>query len=155
MKNFRYIAMGLIACLALLTWSCGGGGSDEPEPTPTPPPTPATKGKHYTKTFDMTAKSESATISLSGLTDKMSNNSGSASWLTVTVKPYTSGTPEVELTVTENSQKDSRQQDVTFYAAKDTLVLTVRQAAFNANGGTDMDSPFGTPSSQPGYARGR
>lgn len=152
MKNLKYIAMGLLASLALLTWSCGGSDSDDPEPTPTPPQ-PTTKGRHLTKTHDMTAKSEAATISLSGLSAEVSRNTGSASWLTVTVKPYTSGTPEVELKVTENSEKTSRQQDITFYAAKDTLVLTVRQAAFNANGGTDTESPFGTPSSQPGYAR--
>ena len=154
MKNLKYIIMASIASLALLTWSCGGGSNsdDEPEPTPTPP---ATKGKHFTSICNMAARSGSATVTLTGLSAKVSNNSGSASWLTVTLEPYSSGTPKVELQVTENSQKTSRQQDVTFYSAKDTLVLTVKQAAFNVNGETDMTSPFDTPSSQPGYVRRR
>lgn len=144
-----------MTCFALLTWNCGGGDSDDPEPTPTPTPNPppTTKGKYLTSTCDVGARSGTTSVSLTGLSAKVSNNTGSASWLTITLEPYSSGTPKAELKVTENSEKASRQQDITFYSAKDTLVLTVRQAAFSANGGTDMDSPFGTPSSQPGYVR--
>ena len=46
------------------------------------------------------------------------------------------------VSVAENATSNSRSQELTFYAATDTLVLTVRQAAFDAGGGTSMDNPF-------------
>jgi hypothetical protein len=46
-------------------------------------------------------------------------------------------------------------QELTFYAANDTLVLTVQQASFDSYGGTSMDQPFSTPTDQPGFSRRR
>ena len=101
----------------------------------------------------MEPRASETTVALTGLTSAVTRTTGSASWLTVAVQPYASGTPQAKVSVSENSQRDVRSQALTFYAANDTLVLTVRQAAFSAEGGTDMEQPFDTPSDQPGYAR--
>ena len=52
----------------------------------------------------------------------------------------------------QNLGTDAREQEVSFIAANDTLVLTVRQAAYT--GGTDVDSPSDTFTDQPAFARG-
>ena len=59
--------------------------------------------------------------------------------------------PKVKVTCSQNLNVESRQQDVTFIATNDTVVLTVRQAAYNG-GGTDVNNPSDTPTDQPAYA---
>lgn len=145
----RYYMMLLLG-LSLLVGGCGGSDSPDPEPEPQPVPP---RGKYLTQICNMEARASETTVSLTGLTAKVSRNSGTAAWLTADVLPYESGVPQVKIKATENSLTDSRQQELTFYAASDTLVLTVRQAAFDVNGGTDIDNPFDTPSDQPGFAR--
>lgn len=156
MKTMKYLSMALLAGFAMLALSCGGSESGD-EPAPTPPPTPTNPtiptGKHLTQMLDMEARKQVATVKLTGLNSQASLKSGAASWLTVDVMPYTSGTPEVMLTVAENATQDLRQQDVTFIATNDTLVLTVRQKTFDVNGGENNDAPFDTPSDQPALSR--
>ena len=140
-----------IAALALI--SCGGG--DEPEPTPTPTPTPIGKGKYLTQTCDMPAEASETVVSLYGLTTAIDRFSQPESWLTVIRQVYISGTPTVELTARENTQTEARQQDVTFYAGRDTLVLTVRQAAYDPASGADVGNTHDTPTDQPAYMPAR
>lgn len=158
MKTKRHLSMiqAAILAIALLAAGCGGGGSDEPEPTPTPPPTPTpAKGSHLTRTYSIDARASETIVKLTGLSAAVTRTTGTASWLTANVLPYTSGTPEVSIAATENSQTAARQQELTFYAANDTLVLTVQQASFDSYGGTSMDQPFSTPTDQPGFSRRR
>lgn len=75
----------------------------------------------------MPAEASESIVTLTGLTQQVSSTSGTASWLTTTLQPYTSGTPQVKVACTANEQADSRTQAVTFFSAKDTLVLTIRQ----------------------------
>lgn len=138
--------MTLLAGLSLMVGGCGG--SDGPDPEPVAP-----KGKHLEQVYNIEARATETIVTLTGLTAKVSRNTGIAAWLTVEVMPYTAGTPQAKVSATENSLTESRQQELTFYAANDTLVLTVRQAPFDANGGTDVDNPFDTPSAEPGFAR--
>ena len=159
MKTKRHLSMiqAAVLAIALLAAGCGGGGSDEPEPTPTPPPTPtpSAKGSHFTSTCRMEARASETVIKLTGLKAAVTRTTGTTSWLTANVLPYTSGTPEVSIAASENSQTAARQQELTFYAANDTLVLTVQQASFDSYGGTSMDQPFSTPTDQPGFSRRR
>ena len=104
-------------------------------------------------TYDLTPRAAEAIIALTGLTSQISRTDGHAEWLIADVLAYQSGAPRVKLLWQENGTAATRQQDLTFYADKDTLVLTVCQPAFNAQGGTDMDNPYDTPSDQPGFAR--
>lgn len=154
MQTTKHLSRALTVGLALLVWSCGGGGGDDPD-DPTPVPPPVLTGKHYTKTCNLDARASETTVALTGLTSEITRSTGSASWLTANIVPYTSGTPQVKVAATENSQNGQRQQELTFYAASDTLVLTVQQAAFNSGGGSDTDQPFDTPTDQPGYGRQR
>lgn len=155
MNPKKYLSLTFMVCLtAMVMFSCGGGDDDKTSPvppTPSKPDTPTTQtGKRYTQTCDMVADASETTVTLSGLTAAVSRTSGSASWLSVTPLTYTSGTPKVTVAVTQNLQTSARQQDVTFFAAKDTLVLTVRQA-FYQGGGTDVNNPNGTYTDQPAY----
>ena len=131
MKTMKYI---LMAFTALVLISCGGG--DEPEPNPTP--TPTGKGKFLTQSCNMPAEATETVVSLNGLTAAVDKFNTPESWLTVIRQVYISGTPTVELSAREN-----------------TLVLTVRQAAYNASSGADMGSTHDTPTNQPAYIPAR
>ena len=100
----------------------------------------------------MPADASEITIRLQGLSSEVSRKSGSASWLTTNLVPYTSGTPEVTVACTQNLTTATRSQEVTFIASNDTLVLNVRQAVYA--GGTDVNNPSDTPTDQPAYSRG-
>ena len=150
MKTIKILSIAFAVCLTL--WSCGGGDDDD-TPTPQPQPTPGTvKGKHFTQTCNMPADASETIVTLTGLTSEVTRKKGSASWLTVNAVPYTGGTPQVAVVCTQNLGTDARQQEVSFIAANDTLVLTVRQAAYT--GGTDVDNPNDTFTDQPAFARG-
>jgi len=149
MHTIKYYSITLLASLSLLMGGCGGSdGGDAPEPEPVKP-----SGKHFVLTCDMEARASEKTVTLTGLTAGVTRHTGAAAWLAVEILPYVSGAPQVKVTASENGQTGSRQQELTFYAAADTLVLTVRQAAFPAGGGTDMDEPFDTPSDEPAFGR--
>lgn len=152
MKTTKFLSIAFTLCLALL--SCGGGGSNDPTPDPTPqPPTPVTpKGKFLTKTCDMTADASETIVTLTGLNSEVTSKSGSAAWLTTSLETYTTGTPKVKVACTQNLATEARQQDVTFIATNDTLVLTVRQGTYTG-GGTDVNDPNDTPTDQPAYGR--
>ena len=152
MKTTKILSILFTVCLTLL--SCGGGSSNDPIPDPKPqPPTPNTpKGKHLTQTCDMPADASENVVTLTGLTSEVTRKSGSASWLTTTLESYTSGTPKVKVACTQNLTTETRQQDVTFIATNDTLVLTVRQTVYSGDG-TNVDNPNDTPTDQPAYAR--
>lgn len=150
MSNMKTMKYFLMAFAALTLISCGGGDEPEPEPTPTPP-TPTQKGKYLTQTCNMPAEASETVVSLYGLTAAIDRFTTQESWLTVIRQVYLSGTPTVELTARENTQTEPRQQDVTFYAGRDTLVLTVRQAAYEAASGADMGNTHDTPTDQPAY----
>ena len=148
MKKMKYI---LMAITALTLISCGGG--DEPEPTPTP--TPTEKGKHLTQSCNMPAEATETVVSLNGLTKAIDRFTTPDSWLTVIRQTYASGTPAVQLSARENTQTEARQQDITFYAGRDTLVLTVHQAAYPASSGADVGNTHDTPTDQPAYMPAR
>ncbi len=153
MKTIKILSIAFTVCLALL--ACGGGDGDEPSPTPTPtptPPTPTVKGKHLTKVCNMPADASEQLVELTGLTSEATHKGGLARWLTTTLRTYTGGTPHVVVACRQNLEVDPREIDVTFVAANDTLVLTVRQAAYTG-GETDVDNPNGTYTDQPAYSR--
>ena len=150
MKTIKFLSIAFAACLTLL--SCGGGDDDTPTPQPQPPTPGTVKGKHFTQTCNMPADASETIVTLTGLTSEVTRKKGSASWLTVNAVPYTGGTPQVAVACTQNLGTDAREQEVSFIAANDTLVLTVRQAA--STGGTDVDSPNDTFTDQPAFARG-
>ena len=147
MKTTKFLSMIFAASLVLL--SCGGGAGDDPDPTPVPAPA---KGKSFTKQCDMPAEASETIVNLTGLTSEITRRKGSASWLTINAVPYTGGTPQVAVACQQNTSAEARQQEVTFLAANDTLVLTVRQAGFTG-GGTDVNSPNDVPTDQPAFSR--
>jgi hypothetical protein len=165
MNTIKILSIAFAAAISLA--ACGG--DDEPDsPTPTPnPPTPETPdtpptGKHLTMTCDMPADASEITVSLKGLTDEVTSQTGTAPWLTTTLTAYTTGTPQVTVACQQNLTTAVRTQDVTFlahsqastakYAVNDTLVLTVRQAVYS-DGGSYVDDPNGTVTDQPAFSR--
>lgn len=153
MNRKKYLALAFMAAFACASLSCGGGdGQNDPYTPPSPPtPQPTTKGKHFAKTLDMPAEASDDVMALTGLTTAVSKTSGSAPWLTITTLSYVSGTPQVKVSVTANLQSEARQQDVSFFAAADTLVLTVRQSGYKGGDG-GVDHPNDILTDQPAYA---
>jgi len=151
MNKKIFLSFVLVAGMALL--SCGGSSNgDEPTPLPTPTPTPTPKGKHLTKVCNMPADASEQLVELTGLTAEARHIGGVATWLTTTLRTYTGGTPHVVVACRQNLNVDPRQIDVTFVAANDTLVLTVRQTVYTGSG-TDVDNPNDTYTDQPAFSR--
>lgn len=150
MNTIKNLSIAFALCMTLL--SCGGDDDDTPTPQPPTPEQP--KGKHLTKQCDMPADESEVIIALTGLTSEARHTAGLATWLTTTLQPYTSGTPQVKVACRQNLEVDARQQDVTFIATNDTLVLTVRQAAYSG-GDTDVNNPNSTYTDQPAFGRRR
>ncbi len=155
--------LSAIFAAALTLTACGGEDPVEPTPPPTPTPDPDPEppsGKYLTMTCDMPADASETTVTLSGLTSEVTGKSGSAAWLTTTLLPYTSGTPQLTVTCQQNLTTAERLQDVmllarsqastTKYEVSDTLVLTVRQTVYQG-GGVDADNPNDTYSDQPAF----
>jgi hypothetical protein len=92
-------------------------------------------------------------VALTGLTSEITSISGDTSWLTATALPYESSTPELKVSVEENTGTGPRQQDITIIAQRDTMVLTVVQQFFDPNGGDDLQYTFLTPSDEPACVR--
>lgn len=153
MKTTKYFFIAL-AAIATLT-ACGG--SDDPDDPYNPGPQPPTPqyGKYSTMKCDMPAEASEKTVTLTGLSSAITRvtQASGTNWLTVTQQPYTSGTPKVTVACTQNPDKSQRSTDVVFIAAKDTLKLTVNQAAATAQGGTDINKPNDTPTDQPAYSK--
>lgn len=150
MKKIKYLALALVGSMFVL--SCGGGGGDdEPEPAPKPP-TPSS-GRYSTQTCEMPALASETTVTLSGLSSAISKTSGAATWVTVSQETYTSGSPKVRVMTTDNLKDEIHQQEFTFIAAKDTVVLTVRQKALDISDGGDVKNSTNIPSDQPAFSR--
>ena len=147
MNKIKYLSAAFAFSLALL--SCGGSSDEPDDPTP---PVPAT-GKHLAQTCDMSAEASEVIITLKGLSAEIDRISGSASWLSISAQPYNGGQPEVKVSAKDNQQNSARQQDITFFAARDTLVLTVRQAAQENVPSTDTGKLHDTPTDQPAFSR--
>ena len=155
MKSMKYLSIAFFACLALL--SCGGSDDPDDPINPTPnPPTPSAQGKFLTMKCDMPAEASEKIVSLTGLTSRITSQVQAIAtpWLTVTQETYTSGTPQVKVACTQNLETKVRIMDTVFLANqdKDTLLFTVRQAAYTG-GGTDVNNPSDTPTDQPAYSR--
>ena len=154
MKTVKYLSIIFVACLALL--ACGDDPDDPQNPLPDPKPTQG--GKFITLNHNMPATASQETISLTGLTSDITKMAGQndAPWLIVSKEPYTSGTPKVTLRTLDNPDSKVRSAFVVFVAARDTLALTVKQAAYSGGeqtGGTDVDNPHDSTTDQPAYAR--
>lgn len=153
MKTIKILSIIFAATLAL--YSCGDDPDDPNNPVPEPTPS---GGKFLNLSCDMPAAATQKTIALTGLTSSITKMAGEndADWLTVAKEPYVSGTPKVTLTTTDNTLTKNRSAFIVFVAARDTLALTVRQAAYSGSdpsGGTNVDTPNDTPSDQPACAR--
>ena len=159
MKTIKLLSIIFAACCVL--WSCGGGDDDSSIPEPTPQPTPHPQpsgGKFLTMSYNMPATASQETIALTGLSSSITTMTGQqqSPWLTVSKEPYTSGVPKVTLTTVDNPDNKARTAYVVFVAARDTLALTVKQAASSGtpSGGTDVDNLHDSTTDQPAYSRG-
>ena len=150
MKTIKILSLIFATSLTIL--SCGGGDDDNITPQPQPPTPEQPKGKHLTQQCDMPADASEIIIALRGLSSEARHVGGVARWLTTTLQPYSGGTPQVKVACQQNLNVDTRQQDITFIATNDTLVLTVRQAAYTG-GGTNVNTPNDTYTDQPAYSR--
>ena len=113
MKYIRFIFIAFVSVLILT--ACGGDdkkGSDSPiDPV-------ITEGQTYTQSVTLDAKGTQQTVMLNDLKSKIDNVGNSNSWLTVLINSYTSGSPCIVLSATENTYTQPRSGNVTLYAAQ-------------------------------------
>lgn len=151
MKTIKILPIIFASMLGLT--SCESESAPEPQP-----PTPTTQGKFFSMRCDMPAEASEKTVSLTGLTTAITRQVQAleTSWLSVTQLPYTSGTPRVNVSCTQNKETTRRVMDIVFLANndKDTLLLTVTQDGYSGSAGDNgIDVPTDTPTDQPAYGR--
>lgn len=153
MQKLKYLSFMLMGLLLLC--SCPG-----PDPDPTPD---ITDPQTFSQTVNVSAEKSTLTITLSSLKLAISNINQPDEWCKVTKLSYTSGSPNIQLDVTENTTGDERHSNIVItdtYGNK--VLLTVKQVKAgdtpdpNPNPDTNkngIDDSHDVVSDQPAYAK--
>lgn len=145
MKNFIIIVFALFTVLTLT--EC----DPDPEPDPIIP-----EVKTFQQNVTLDAQGTRQTITFINLKSKIDDVENSNSdWLTVLISPYTSGSPSVVVSATENTSTQQRSGNVTITAVSgDKVILTVTQQGAEEQK-TDIGDPYDVPTDKSAYSRQR
>lgn len=153
--DIRVIFRTLLFCvwsLVVIT-SCGGDNKDESDPF-------TDNGKVYAQTMFLPAENANNVIVVfRDLKNEIKEMGGGAEWLMVIKQNYTSGSPAISLTATDNMKDgistDARNCTLTVKAVNgDQVVLTVIQEGHQYEAPkTGIDDSHNTPTDQPAYSR--
>lgn len=153
--NIRVIFRTLLLCVwsLIMITSCGDDKKDESDPF-------TDNGKVYAQTMFLPAEKASNVIYTFGdLRNAIKEIEGGAEWLMVIKQNYTSGSPAISLTATDNMKDgfstDARNCTLTVKAINgDQVVLTVIQEGHQYEPPkTGIDDSHNTPTDQPAYSR--
>lgn len=127
MKHLKLFFIAFLGCIMLN--ACGGGDEDDNGNTPSPGPSPVT-GKEYTATYNIPAEGCSATYTLKDFSSAISAVSSTPDWLTISIRPYSSGQPTVSIVAKANTGTAEHKYPVVITSKNgDKLTLTIVQAA--------------------------
>ena len=111
------------------------------------------EGNTYRRSAALDANGTQQTLTLSDLNCKIETIQNSNKWLTVYAKNYISGSPEIELSATENTSHEQRQCSVTINATNgDIVMLSVTQEGAEELK-TDIDDSHDVPTDKPAYVK--
>ena len=153
-KRSKILSVLLAFMLVLVLVACGG--DDKKEPSPLNPVEP--EGKTYQQSEMLPAEDVDKTVTLTNLNTAIKDIEYNADWLTVIKQSYTSGSPSLRLTASDNVKDgettSSRSCIVTVTAnSSDKVLLTVTQEG--AERKTGIDDSHNIPTDQPAYSRGQ
>lgn len=135
------LSMAVLFCMTACSSGGGEGGNGGKESS--------------SQTVTMAAEASSQLVTLTKMTAPIASAVASDSWLTVEIKPYTSGAPTVKLTVTANPNTTERRTKVIAVSTNEERVeLTVTQKAkadSPSEGGTVAET-HEEVTDQPAYA---
>lgn len=145
MKTIKFL-VGLCVATFVLA-ACGGGGdggnggSSSSDPINVEP-----TGKTYSAELELPAEASAQTVNLDKLSSAISAIQCSESWLTVEKQAYTSGTPQVKVSWTENTTDNERKCNVTVTTlTSDKLIIAVTQKAKEVDTGESHDTVTDQP----------
>ena len=153
-KRNKIFSLMLAFIAMMMLTACGG--DDKKEPSPLNPVDPEPTGQTYQQTEMLPAEKADMTVTLTNLKTAIKDIEYNADWLTVIKQPYTSGSPTLRLTATDNvkdgASTDTRSCMVTVTAASgDKVQLSVTQQG--AERRTGIEDSHDTPTDQPAYSR--
>lgn len=148
------LLMAVVAVMALA--ACGG--DDKKEPSPLNPVDPEPTGQTYQQAETLPAEKADMTVTLTNLTTAIKDIEYNTDWLTVIKQTYTSGSPSLRLTATDNVKDGetttARSCTITVTATSgDKVLLTVTQEGVERK--TGIEDSHDTPTDQPAYSRRR
>lgn len=149
MKQIKYI---IVCLMTIVVAACGGDGGGGTSPVNPVDP----DGRTYNQSVTLSALDAGQTVTLNNLNTSIEGISGGATWLTVLKESYTSGSPRVRLTATDNTNGSTattpRSCTVTITAASgDRVLLNVTQEGYTPK--TGIDDSHDIPTDQPAYGR--
>lgn len=110
-------------------------------------------GRTYQQSVTLDVQGTEQTITLNDLKSKIDDVKNSVDWLTVLIKPYTSGSPVVLVSAKEHTDTQHRSADVTITDTNgDKVVLAVTQEGAEELK-TGIDDSHDVPTDQPAYSR--
>ena len=110
-------------------------------------------GQTYQQSITLDVQGTEQTITLNDLKSKIDDVKNSVDWLTVLIKPYTSGSPVVLVSAKEHTDTQPRSADVTITDTNgDKVVLAVTQEGTEELK-TGIDDSHDVPTDQPAYSR--
>ncbi len=141
MKTIKILASLCVATIVLAACGGGDGGGSSSDPINIDP-----TGKTYTAELELPAEASAQTVNLDKLTSAISTIQCSESWLTVTQQAYTSGSPQVNLSWTENTTDNERKCIVTVTTStSEKLIISVTQKAKAVDTGESHDTVTDQP----------
>lgn len=146
MKNFRQYILAGMAILVLT--ACSSNPVQEPEQKTTPEPVAQT----FTQDIVMPSTASEKLVTLSQLQTSIATVEKSASWLSIESQAYSSGSPQIKLCSTDNTERVERKCNVTITASSgDKVVLSVTQQGTSE--GTGIDDLHNSQTDKPAYRR--
>lgn len=121
MKHLMLYILGFVGCVMLT--ACGGG--DSPESVGSTEP----NYQQGSETFSIPEEGCETTYTISLFNSQITTVTSTPDWLTITILPYTSGSPSIHISAKENPLNQERGCSVFMKDGGNTLTLTVTQAA--------------------------
>ena len=148
---FRFLLFSALSLIVIT--SCGGSKNDEADPY-------TDTGKIYAQNVFLPAEeANNVIVTLGDLRSAIKEMGGGAEWLTVIKQNYTSGSPAISLTATDNMRNgastDVRSCTLTVIANDgNQVILTVIQEGHQYEAPkTGIDDNHDIPTDQPAYSR--